>query len=46
MYVIQLRDGETVTVLETARTVREAKAFARMVRGALGRAAIVQIDKA
>jgi ribonuclease D len=47
MYLIQIRDGEQLercTIIDTARTVRKAKALVRMLRAALGRKAIIQIE--
>ena len=48
MYIIQHRDNRAniITILETARTMREAQALQRTIRRALGSDAIVQIDRA
>ena len=48
MYIIQHRDNRAnvVTIIDTARTIREAQALQRSIRRALGCHAIVQIDKA
>jgi hypothetical protein len=46
-YLVQIRDGHQlnrVTIIDVTRTVREAKALVRMLRGALGRKAIIQIE--